>query len=77
MKSNNPLQDIIKSLPKAAHQFKQEADKIGKSVLNAQLKKADIVTREEFEEQKAILTAALAKLQSIEEKIDTLLTERS
>ncbi len=73
MKDKNPLEDLLKSLPDAAKQFKQEADNIGLGLLNSQLKKADVVTREEFEEQRAILLAALEKLQMIETKVNELL----
>lgn len=72
MKDNNPIEDLIKSLPDAAKQIKAEADKVGRSLLESQLKKADIVSREEFEEQKAILHAALEKLAAIEAKLDDL-----
>lgn len=70
--SKNPVEDILKALPEAAQQFKAEADSIGRSLLEGQLKKADIVTREEFEEQRAILNAALQKLAVIEEKLNQL-----
>lgn len=72
MKDSNPLEDLLKSLPEAAKQIKQEADKVGRSLLESQLKKADIVTREEFDEQQAILKAALEKLAIIEAKLNDL-----
>lgn len=70
--SNNPIEDLLKTLPDAAKQFKTEADSIGRSLLENQLKKADVVTREEFEEQRAMLQAALEKLALIEEKLKQL-----
>ncbi len=76
MKDKKPLEDLLKSLPDAAKQLKKEADNIGLELLNSQLKKADVVTREEFEEQRAILLAALEKLQAIESKLDDLLAEK-
>lgn len=76
MKDQNPLEELLKNLPEAAKQFKQEADNIGLGLLNSQLKKADVVTREEFEEQRQILLAALEKLQAIEVKIDALIAEK-
>ncbi|PIE42492.1 MAG: hypothetical protein CSA47_00380 [Gammaproteobacteria bacterium] len=72
MKDNNPIEDILKSLPQAAKQLKQEADNIGRTLLDKQLKKADIVTREEFEEQRAVLKAALEKLQRLEQLINEM-----
>ncbi len=70
MKDNKPLEDLLKALPDTAKQIKQEVDSVGRSLLEAQLKKANIVTREEFEEQKALLRAALEKLAAIEEKLN-------
>lgn len=72
MKDKNPLEDILKSLPDAAKQFKEEADKVGRTLLDNQLKKADVVTREEFEEQRQMLKAALEKLALLEEKITAM-----
>ncbi len=69
MKDNNPLEDILKSLPNTARQLKEEADKVGRTLLDNQLKKADVVTREEFEEQQQLLKAALEKLALLEAKI--------
>lgn len=74
MKDNNPIEDLLKSLPDAAKQMKEEADKVGRTLLESQLKKADVVTREEFEEQQAILRAALEKLAALEAKITALTT---
>lgn len=64
--SSNPIEELLKSLPDTAKQIKAEADSVGRSLLENQLKKADIVTREEFEEQRAILRAALEKLAELE-----------
>ncbi len=69
MKDNNPLEDILKSLPDTARQLKEEADKVGRTLLDNQLKKADVVTREEFEEQQQLLKAALEKLALLEQKL--------
>lgn len=72
MTDKHPLQEILAALPDAAKQIKQEADSVGRTLLDAQLKKADIVTRAEFEEQQALLQAALEKLTLIEEKLNAL-----
>ncbi len=69
MKDNNPLEDILKSLPDTARQLKEEADKVGRTLLDNQLKKADVVTREEFEEQQQLLKVALEKLVLLEKKL--------
>lgn len=66
--SNHPVEDLFKALPEMAKQIKTEADSFGRTLLEGQLKKADIVTRQEFEEQKALLNLALEKLNQLEEK---------
>lgn len=63
---DNPIEEILKSLPAAAKQLKQEADNVGRTLLENKLKQADVVTRAEFEEQQALLQAALEKLQQLE-----------
>jgi len=40
-----------------------------KSILTASLEKMDVVTREEFDVQKAVLTKTRAKLEALEAKI--------
>lgn len=72
---NNPIEDILKSLPEAAKQLKAEADNVGRTLLESQLKKADIVSREAFEEQRELLQAALEKLHAIEQKMDALIEQ--
>ncbi len=72
MSTTNPFEEILKNLPETAKNIKAEADNIGRSVLNAQLQKADVVTREAFEEQRELLQAALAKLAVLEAKIEAM-----
>lgn len=69
---DNPIEEILKSLPEAAKQLKQEADNVGRTLLENKLKKADVVTRAEFEEQQALLQAALEKLQRLEQLIEQI-----
>lgn len=69
---DNPIEEILKSLPDAAKHLKQEADNVGRTLLENQLKKADVVTREEFEEQQQLLKAALEKMQQLEQLIEQL-----
>lgn len=72
MTNNNPFEDILKKLPETAKNLKAEADNIGRTVLNSQLQKADVVTREAFEEQRELLKLALEKLARLEAKIEAL-----
>lgn len=72
MTNTNPLEELLKALPETAKNIKAEADNIGRTVLNSQLQKADVVTREAFEEQRQLLQAALEKLARLEAKIEAL-----
>ncbi len=72
MTNNNAFEEILKSIPEAAKNLKAEADNIGRTVLHSQLQKADIVTREAFEEQRALLQLALEKLAELEAKVKAL-----
>lgn len=72
MTNNNPLEELLRHLPETAKNLKTEADNIGRTVLNAQLQKADVVTREAFEEQRELLQLALEKLAQLEAKIAVL-----
>lgn len=73
---DNPIEEILKSLPEAAKQLKQEADSVGRNLLESRLKKADIVTRAEFTEQQELLQAALEKLQRLEQLIEQLISPK-
>ncbi len=72
MTNSNPLEDILRNLPETAKNIKAEADNIGRTVLNAQLQKADVVTREAFDEQRQLLQLALEKLAALEAKVAAL-----
>ncbi len=77
MTKTNPLEDILRSLPETAKNLKAEADNIGRTVFNSQLQKADVVTREAFEEQRQILQLALEKLATLEAKIQALESQQA
>lgn len=56
-------------LPQDLKSMGQEFQSNLKTVLTAGLKKADLVTREEFEVQKAVLAKTRAKLEALEQKL--------
>lgn len=56
-------------LPQDIKSMGQEFQSNLKTVLTAGLKKADLVTREEFEVQKAVLAKTRAKLEALEQKL--------
>ncbi len=47
-----------------------------KSILTAGLQKANLVTREEFEVQKAVLATTRSKLEALQKQLDALEAER-
>jgi BMFP domain-containing protein YqiC len=51
----------------------RDLDKNMKAMMSAQLAKLDVVTREEFEVQKAMLVQARAQLAELEQKVAQLL----
>ncbi|MPV86615.1 accessory factor UbiK family protein [Ostreibacterium oceani] len=70
---NKKLDDLLQSFAENAKQIKQEVDGVGRVILDSQLKKMDIVTREEFETLKAMVITLHQKLDRLETQIETQL----
>jgi BMFP domain-containing protein YqiC len=70
------VEDIVNKveqfIPEDLKTMRQDFAKNMKSVLTASLQKADLVTREEFEVQKAVLAKTRAKLEALEQELDKL-----
>jgi hypothetical protein len=70
------VEDIVnkveKFIPEDLKTMRQDFGKNMKSILTATLQKADLVTREEFEVQKAVLAKTRAKLEALEKQLDAL-----
>lgn len=68
------VEDIVnkveKFIPEDLKTMRQDFSKNMKSILTASLQKADLVTREEFEVQKAVLAKTRAKLEVLEKQLD-------
>ncbi len=62
----NKVENLI---PEDLKAMRQDFHKNIKSILTAGLQKADLVTREEFEVQKAVLAKTRAKLEAIEKQL--------
>ncbi len=75
------VEDIVnkveKFIPEDLKTMRQDFSQNMKSVLTATLQKADLVTREEFEVQKAVLAKTRAKLEALEQQLDALNKEIS
>ncbi|MFZ2725472.1 MAG: accessory factor UbiK family protein [Methylococcaceae bacterium] len=56
-------------LPAGLHNFKEDAEKNSKAILQSALGKLDLVTREEFEVQKMVLAKTRSKLEALEKRV--------
>jgi BMFP domain-containing protein YqiC len=75
MKSNKIdelIQQVINALPEDVQQMKQGFEKNLRSAMNATFAKMDLVNREEFDVQAALLARTRALLEEMEEKINQL-----
>ncbi len=68
------VEDIVNKveqfIPEDLKTMRQDFTQNMKAILTASLQKADLVTREEFEVQKAVLAKTRAKLDAIEKLLD-------
>ena len=60
------------AVPHGLNQFKEEMEKNFHTVLQTALGKLDLVTREEFEVQKAVLAKTRTKLEALEKRVHEL-----
>jgi len=70
------VEDIVNKveqfIPEDLKTMRQEFSQNMRAILTATLQKADLVTREEFEVQKAVLAKTRAKLEAMEQTIKKL-----
>jgi len=70
------VEDIVnkveKFIPEDLKTMRKDFSQNMKSILTATLQKADLVTREEFEVQKAVLAKTRAQLEALEKQLDQL-----
>lgn len=63
---------LANSLPPGLNHLKEDLDKNFHAVLQSALGKLDLVTREEFEVQKLVLSKTRAKLDDLEKRVAEL-----
>ncbi len=63
---------LADSVPQGLRSVKDDLEKNFRSVLRSGLGKLDLVTREEFEVQEAVLARTRQKLEALEERLQTL-----
>lgn len=72
----NFINDIAKQfsdkLPPGAKKFKHDLDKNFRAVVQSMLAKLDLVTREEFNVQKGVLTKTRAKINALAKQLEQL-----
>jgi BMFP domain-containing protein YqiC len=70
----NKLAGVI---PPALHTIKEDLEKTFRAVLQSALGKMDLVTREEFEVQKMVLTKTRTNLEALEKRVAALETAKT
>ena len=68
---------LAESVPQGLRSMKDDLEKNFQSVLQAGLGKLDLVTREEFEVQEAVLARTRQKLDALEERLISIETAKA
>ncbi|PPD04848.1 MAG: hypothetical protein CTY29_03955 [Methylobacter sp.] len=63
---------LASAIPPGFNQIKEDMEKNFHAILQSALSKLDLVTREEFEVQKAVLAKTRSKLEDLEKRISQL-----
>lgn len=76
VKQNRSLDDLVRriadSLPQGMAQLNEDVRKNLKEVISASLSRMDLVSREEFEVQSAVLARTREKLERLEAQVSAL-----
>ncbi len=68
------VERLTASLPPGASALREELESQFKTILKATFEKMDLVSREEFEQQSALLERAQARLEALQQQLDELTT---
>ena len=69
---DNIARKLAEAVPEGLRSMREDLEQNFRSVLRASLAKLDLVTREEFEVQEAVLAKTRAKLEALEAKVREL-----
>lgn len=69
---DNIADKIANAIPPGLNHFKEDMDKNIHALLQSGLSKLDLVSREEFEVQKAVLAKTRARLEELEKRVAEL-----
>ncbi len=68
---------LADSVPRGLRSVKDDLEKNFRSVLQSGLGKLDLVTRDEFEVQEAVLARTRQKLEGLEERLQTMESKKA
>ena len=68
----NIARKLAEAVPEGLRSVREDLEQNFRSVLRASLNKLDLVTREEFEVQEAVLAKTRAKLEKLEQVVEGL-----
>jgi BMFP domain-containing protein YqiC len=68
----NIARKLAEAVPEGLRSVREDLENNFRSVLRASLSKLDLVTREEFEVQEAVLAKTRAKLEALETRLEEL-----
>ncbi len=69
---DNLAKKLAESVPEGLRSMREDLETNFQGVLRSGISKLDLVTREEFEVQEAVLTRTREKLERLEEKIEAI-----
>lgn len=69
---DNIADRIASAIPPGLNNFKDDMEKNVHALLQSGLSKLDLVSREEFEVQKAVLAKTRSRLEELEKRVDEL-----
>ena len=68
----NIARKLAEAVPEGLRSVREDLENNFRSVLSASLSKLDLVTREEFEVQEAVLAKTRQKLEALEERLNEM-----
>jgi len=66
----NLAEQLAAAVPEGLRSMREDLEQNFRAVLRSSLSKLDLVTRDEFEVQEAVLTRTREKLEALEEKLE-------
>ena len=72
-KINDIIQNVIDTLPEGLKNMPSDVQKNIRAVIQGVFEKMDVVTREEFEVQRAVLLRTREKLEVLESKLNSVI----